>query len=138
MYAHQDYVEQCCYDYDHNAAVLDSLRDNFDEYFDRFIETEAGLLLSETDYNELKKKFNVTIDKKSNNRNRDNFKLIIAEAYEVFEKDRQKYLDIFDEETLEEWEDDPASFKSKVLKQECPIIHSTMYNKRAGRIAQYR
>ena len=139
MYAHQDgYVEECCYDYDHNAAVLDSLGNNFDKYFDRFIETEAGLLLSETDYNELKKKFNVIIDKKSSNRNRDNFKLILEEAYENFEKDRQKYLDIFDEEALEEWEDDPATFKSKVLKQECPIIHSTMYNKRAKELDEYR
>jgi len=95
-------------------------------------------LLSEADYNKLKKKFNVNTDKNLCNRDKENFKSIIAEAYENFEKDRQKYIDIFDKETLDEWGDDPASFKSKVLKQECPIIHSTIYNKRAKELDKYR
>lgn len=139
MYAHQDgYVETCCYDFDHTWAVLDSIENNFEKYFDKFIETNGGLLLSDSEFETLKERFKVSTDHKSNDRSTNNFKLLIAEAYEDYEKDRQKYLDILDEETLEEWKDDPASFKSKVLKQECPIIHSTFYNKRAKELDKYR
>lgn len=55
-----------------------------------------------------------------------------------FEKDRDKYVAIFDEEALEEYEDDPQYFKSTVLKNECPIIHSTIHNKRAKELDKYR
>lgn len=139
MYAHKDgFVEDCYYDDEHTWAVAEAVEKNFEEYFERFVETDGGLLLSDSEFSELKKKFAFYTNNNSKDNNANNFKLLIAEAYEEFEKDRQKYLNIFDDETLEEWEDDPATFKSKVLRQECPIIHSTLYNKRAKELDKYR
>ena len=44
MFVDYDYrdVEPCCYEEDHVEKVIDSIRPKFEEYFERFIETEAG------------------------------------------------------------------------------------------------
>ncbi len=139
MYTNQDvFVEECCYDLDHVFAVCDAMETCFDEYFEKFIETSGGNILSQTDFDALKKKFKVCDTKPGKANHKSTFITLLLEAYENFEKDRQKYKDIFDEETLDEWEDDPATFKSKVLRDQCPIIHATIYNKRAKELDKYR
>lgn len=132
------YVEECCYDDDHIQAVIDSIERNFGDYFDKYIETCGGRSASVLEFKALKKKLGVSflldpVDKKV-----ENFKTLIAEAYEDFEKDRPKYEDIFDEEGLMEWREDMVTFKYKVLKQDCPIIHLTIYNKNASELDTYR
>lgn len=139
MYSHQDgFVEECCYDTHHLMKVREEIEKNFNTYFDKFIETDGGSLLSGAEFEELKKRFKVYDTKSGKENHKSNFKTLLVEAYEDFEKDRQKYIDIFDEESLEEAEDDPAAFKSKTLKNDCPIIHSTLFNKRAKDLDKYR
>lgn len=132
MYLHEEgYVEDLCYDYDHVESVLDKIRKNFDKNFDKFIETEAGLVPSADEFGELIENLHVSSllqsAKKSNYTAK--YKSIIKEAIDDFEKDRKSYIDIFDEELLEEYEDAPANFKAKVLRDYCPIIRKVMRSK---------
>lgn len=139
MYSHHDgFVEECCYDTHHLMKVREEIEKNFNPYFDKFIETDGGSLLSGAEFEKLKKRFKVCDTKSGKENHKSNFKTLLVEAYEYFEKDRQKYIDIFDEESLEEAEDDSAAFKYKTLKNDCPIIHSTLFNKRAKDLDKYR
>lgn len=141
MYAHQDewHVEEICYDDAHVEKVINEIRKNFDGYFEQFIQTEAGAGVSDRAFKDLQKAFGTKAVTKSSMKNGSKaFKNIIAEAHKEFEKDRQKYLDIFDVDTLEEYQDDPAYFKSQVLKIECPIIHATLFNRYAKELDKYR
>lgn len=141
MYAHQEIrdVEEVCYEQRHTEKVVEAIKNNFNKYFDDFLQTEAGNGITLQEFDNMKRKMG--IDSEVDGTKKDiakAYKRIITDAYNEFEKDRKKYLDIFDEETLKECEDDPAAFKSKVLKNECPIIHSTLYNKRAKELDKYR
>ena len=141
MYAHQDEwdVEEICYDDSHIDKVIEELRKNFDGYFEQFIETEAGAGVSEQAFKDLQKAFGTkTVTKRSAKNGSKAFKSIISNAYIKFEKDRQKYLDIFDTDMLEEYQDDPSYFKSQVLKINCPIIHATLFNRHAKELDKYR
>ena len=141
MYAHQDiWIEDNCYDQEHVDEVVEEIRNNFDEYFSSFIETESGKDISTDDFEKLKKKMGVTgTDNKKKSRTwGQSYKNIIIESINSFEGDRDKYIEILNEESLEEYEDDQASFKAKTLKNECPIIHSTLFNKRAKELDKYR
>lgn len=140
MYAHQDiWIEDICYDMDHIQTVLSVIKKNFAKYFYEFLITNAGTGISAEEFEKLKEKLGIKDGKnKSKQELTHNYKTLIIESVNAFEKDRQKYLDIFDEETLEEYQDDPSTFKSKTLKNECPIIHSTIYNKRAKELDKYR
>ena len=140
MYAHQDiWIEDICYDMNHIRTVLSVIKKNFEKYFEEFLMTNAGTGISAEEFEKLKEKLGIKGGKsKSQKELTSSYKTLIIESVNAFEKDRQKYLDIFDEETLEEYEDDPSTFKSKTLKNECPIIHSTIYNKRAKELDKYR
>lgn len=140
MYAHEDiWIEDICYDMKHVKEVVLEIKSNFEKYFNEFLLTEAGVGVSKEDFEKLKKNFGIQSDEKQNKKNKGiSFKNIIAESINDFEKDRKKYQDIFDEELLEEYQDDPAFFKSKILKNECPIIHSTLFNKKAKELDKYR
>lgn len=132
-------VEDCCYESEHIAKVLKEIKKNFEPYFERFIETNAGTGISAEEFEKLQKKFGAKETGKTKTKNRtSNFKDIYIYAVEDFENNRQKYFDLLDLESLEEYEDDPAAFKSKALKNECPIIHSTYYNKGARELDKYR
>lgn len=140
MYAHEDiWIEDVCYDMEHIRKVVSEIKKNFEKYFNEFVLTTAGTGISAEDFEKLKKNFGVQSDNKQKKKDMGiNYKNIIVESVNNFEKDRKKYQDIFDEELLEEYQDDPSSFKSKILKNECPIIHSTIYNKRAKELDKYR
>lgn len=141
MYTHQEErsVEAVCYDNDHIDKVMNNIKTKFEEYFKDFIELEAGYSISEEAGFELVKAFKVqgSPKKKSSNITA-KFKNIFIEGLTEFEKDRKKYQVIFDEEALQECTDDPSYFKSTVLKNECPIIHATIQNKRAKELDKYR
>lgn len=140
MYANEEFgIEEVCYDEVHVQKVIKEIRKNFDGYFADFVNTEAGSSLSKESFEKLKRNFGVVSSSVKYSKSlRNSYKTIIVESVDSFEKDRQKYLDILDEETLEEYEDDPSTFKSKILRNECPIIHSTLYNKRAKELDKYR
>jgi hypothetical protein len=131
MYRHQEErsVEAVCYEHKHIEKVLEVIKARFPEYFKDFIMLEAGYGVSEQDIQKIAEKLGVQkVKSKKNVDVAKKFKNIIVEAIENFEKDREKYIAIFDQEALEEYEDDPQYFKSTVLKKECPIIHHTLFS----------
>lgn len=132
-------VEEICYDLSHTEKVLTAIKNNFDAYFQRFVETEAGMVLGLEGFQELQKKFGVKTNsqpkKKDFSRKYIN---IISNSIEEFEKDRQNYIDIMDLEALEEYEDDVNTFKSSVLSSQCPVIRKTLQSKTAKELDKYR
>lgn len=141
MYAFQDErsVEKICYEQNHVNKVLDIIRDTFSKYFSDFLAYEGMAGLTDRDVQKVADSLGVESKIRKKNKNKSqSYKNILAQGLADFEKDRQKYLNIFDEETLEEYQDDPAAFKSKTLRDECPIIKSTIYNKRAKVLDKYR
>jgi hypothetical protein len=141
MYAHQEErnIEEKCYDFTHVEKVLEKIRVKFDEYFNIFITSEAGKVVTAEDVRKIAGNLgvkNVIINDKVNQRVK--FSNIIKDSISSFEHDRNKYQEIFDDESLNEYDDDPQYFKSTVLRNECPIIHSTLQNKRAKELDKYR
>ncbi len=57
-------------------------------------------------------------------------------AIDNWERDHPAYVELFDLETLEEYEDDPNSFKSD-LRTKCPIIRRCL-NSRAQEMKKYK
>jgi len=132
-------VEPVCYEQGHVDKVLDIIKNTFSKYFDDFISYEGITGISENDFQKIANSLGVESKKKRKTTDKkQSYKNIIIQGLDSFEKDRQKYLDILDEETLDEYKDDPPSFKSKTLRYECPIIHSTLQNKRAKALDKYR
>ena len=141
MYTNQDEreVESICYEQDHTEKVLTLIRKNFDHYFRKFVEEEAGLSISKECVDKIGTNLGIKIIQKNKSKDMTKkLKSIIKEAVEDFEKDREKYECILNEEVLEEYEEDSATFKSVALKNECPIIHATYYNKSAKELDKYR
>lgn len=133
-------VENICYTAKHIKSVLCIIKETFEkDYFDIFLETCAGRIVSSSNFNKLKKTFGVISSGKNiNQKFTDNYKSIIKSAIKDFESDREIYKEILDKEYLEEYEDDAAAFKSGVLKSKCPIIRKTLLNKRAKDLDSYR
>ena len=141
MYARTEYrdVEPKCYEYDHIEKVVSKIKETFPDYFERFLETEGGVGITSKDFAQLQAHFGVKPSKDSSKKdNSEKYKRIIAECYDEFEKDRKAYLDIFDLESLEEYEVDAYTFKSDVLKTKCPIIRKTLNSKNAKELDKYR
>ncbi len=68
----------------------------------------------------------------------ENYKTIIREAVDDFEKDRKDYIVIFNQNKLEDLDEDADGFKSKTLRNECPIIRKTLANRKAKELDKYR
>lgn len=132
-------VEDICYEQEHVERVLASIKKNFDSYFNRFLDSIAGKGVSLQDIQELQKKFGIDITKKKKNNDlAANYKAIIRESIEDFEKDRADYEKIFRKNWLEDLDEDADVFKSKTLRNECPIIRKTLANKKAKELEKYR
>lgn len=130
-------VEKICYEQEHVNKVLVVIKENFTKYFNDFIINEG--IPKHIDINKISSTLNIENDISEKSKDKSQcFKNILAKGLIDFEKDRKKYLDIFDEEILEEYQDDPSAFKSKTLRDECPIIKSTIYNKSAKALDKYR
>lgn len=141
MYTRMDNsgVEDICYDLEHVEKVLEVIKMNFDGYFERFLDSIGGKGVSLEDIQELQKKFGIEVkQKKKNSDLTKNFKTIIRESIDDFEKDRADYEKIFRQEWLEDLDEDADVFKSKILKNECPIIRKTLANRRAKELDKYR
>ena len=131
-------VEEICYDHTHIQNVVSEIKKNFDTYFEKYIQTEAENGISQEDFEKMKRKMGICSDEKRQKKDwSQNYKRIIREAIDDFEKDRNAYIELFDEEALEEAEYDPSSFKSKTLKYECPIIKNTLFSN-AKELGKYK
>ena len=141
MYTYQDIrdVESVCYEQKHTNKVLEQINKTFPGYFEEYLANEGSVEIAEKDIKRIVSIFGseVEIGKKKNNDKTQSFKNIIIRRLNDFEKDRQKYRDILDEEVLEEYKDDPRSFKSKTLRRECPIINKTL-NTHAKALEKYK
>lgn len=132
-------VEDVCYENYHIQAVVDEIKKGFDRYFTRFIETKGGASVSLEKFKQLQQHFGVQgTDRGFKKNSSEDYKHIIRNAVEEFESDRQDYLNIFVVDTLEEYEEDPGTFKSTVLKNKCPIIRKTLQNRLAKELDKYR
>ena len=132
-------VEDICYEDSHVKKVLAEIKGHFDEYFEKFIETGAGNKVSLAEFEKLQKKFGVNPAKDKNNKAvGGTYITIIKEAIDDFEKDRESYKKIFDDKLLDDYDEDADVFKSKVLRNECPIIRKTLANKKAKELDKYR
>lgn len=132
-------VEDICYEQEHIEKVLKIIKNNFNGYFQRFLASSMGKRISIEDIKELQNKFGIDIqDSKESMDLSENFKAIINEAFSDFEKDRKDYQQIFRQEYLADLDEDADVFKSKILRNECPIIRKTLANKRAKELDKYR
>ncbi len=122
MYTRMDNsgVEDVCYEQEHVETVLRSIKKNFDQHFIRFIDTTGGKGISLEDVQGLQKQLGIEVQQKKKNRDlTDNYKAIIREAFENFEKDREDYQKIFRAGWLEDLDEDADVFKSKILRNGC-------------------
>ena len=135
-----NHIEDICYEEEHINQVVEEIKANFAHYFNMYLETEDGKKISEKEFEELAKKLGCTKTAKTAKGTDKGkaFKNIIVEVITEFEKDRDSYLEILDEESLEEHEEDPPNFKNRVLKIDCPIIRMTLQNKKAKELDKYR
>ena len=132
-------VEDICYEQGHVETVLYAIKQNFDQYFMRFIDTTAGKGISIEAVQGLQKKLGIEVQKKKKNSDlAENYKTIIREAIDDFERDQVDYRRIFRQEWLEDLDEDADVFKSKTLRNECPIIRKTLANRRAKELDKYR
>ena len=132
-------VEDICYEQGHVEKVLDVIKKNFDQHFIRFLDSSAGTGISMNDIQALQKKFGIKVQEKKKNQDlSQNFKTIISEAIDDFEKDRGDYQKIFRQNWLEDLDEDADVFKSKILRNECPIIRKTLANRKAKELDKYR
>ncbi len=115
-------VEESCYDEEHIEKILKEIKKNFEGYFRRFLETNAGECTGPVSHQNLSA----------------HYKSIINESLLKYEKDRNDYREIMDMELLEDLVDDADYFKSVILRNKCPIIRKTLANKKAKELDKYR
>jgi hypothetical protein len=132
-------VEKVCYEQVHICKVLDVIKNAFSEYFVNFLAYDGVSGPTECEIQKIAVSLGIeNKTRKKNNNITQSFKNILEQGKADFERDRKKYLDIFDEETLEEYQDDPAAFKSRTLRNECPIINATINNRQKKALDKYR
>lgn len=139
MYYPQN-IEEICYDENHIKEVVKEIENNFQQFFNRFIETENGNKITEDLFENIGKQIqtsNIRISRKDTDIPK-NFKRIVIESIKRFEKDRERYIELLDPESLEEHLDDPINFKNSTLKNECPIIRLTLNNTKAKELDKFR
>lgn len=135
---HEHMVEDKCYQVSHIQKVVNKIKQNFQNYFEQFLASQQSHIPQER-VDELHDKFIVD----------DNGKYLILdrsracqelfeEAISDFKKDRKIYQDLFNQELLEEYEDDPQQFKARALKIDTPIIRKTLQNVYAEQLDKYR
>ncbi|MCO4294541.1 hypothetical protein NF867_16885 [Solitalea sp. MAHUQ-68] len=138
MYYPND-IEEICYEQEHIDKVWEEMKQIIPEYFQRYIDTEGGHGIQDSEAEKLATKFGST--SKPKNKPKETKKILdrlIKEAIDDFNKERQPYLDILDLESLEEYKHDVNSFKNTILKNQIPIIRKTLQNKQAKELDKFR
>lgn len=124
-------LDDFCYSSDHMEDVFREIKKNFSGYFDRYLETRNGVVVTSEEMELMKNKIDIDSNKASSTdsfRDKNNLENMKNHAIKEFEKDAESYEELFDLETLEEYLDDPIGFKND-LKKECPIIRKTLNSK---------
>lgn len=135
---HEHMVEDECFQVKHIQKVLDKIKENSQGYFDKFLESQQSHIPQDR-IDTLHDRFIVDSEGKHLVLDRSRAcRELFEEAISDFEKDKKAYVDLFDQELLEEYEDDPQQFKSRILKIETPIIRRTLQNMYAEQLDKYR
>jgi hypothetical protein len=132
-------IEDVCYQEDHIEKVLSAIGSTFRAYFSSYLETRAGAEKSKDDFKKLAETFGGSHIPKMKEANASkNLSEVFQTAVDAYEKDQDKYLDLMHPDTLAEYADDPPSFKTRGLKNDCPIIRKTLNNRIARQLDKYR
>jgi hypothetical protein len=132
-------IEEISYTEDHIDDVLSEIKIQFNDYFNKYINSEGGNNISDDKIKKLAEHFGHKDTPK--NKTKDNkviLQSLLKEGMEHYEKDRNNYLEILDLKALDEYKDDPSHFKNKILRDKCPIIRFTLMNKSAKELDKYR
>lgn len=135
---HEHMVEDICYEDAHIEQVMSTIKTNFPTFFEQFLRTRESNMPKEY-IDVLRDRFMVddsgkqlVFDEKIA------FAELMHMAVNEFNSDRLSYQDLFNEDALEEYEDDPQLFKSKALANETPIIRKTLQNRLAKELDKFR
>ncbi len=135
---HEHMVEDECFQVKHIQKVLEKIKENFQGYFDKFLESQQSHIPQDR-IDTLHDRFIVDSEGKHLVLDRSRAcRELFEEAISDFEKDKKAYVDLFDQELLEEYEDDPQQFKSCALKIDTPVIRKTLRNLYAEQLDKYR
>ena len=129
-------IEDTCYEIDHLEQVFSEIKGSFYYYWKEFISLSPGK--KKVDISLLAEHFGTKSEKQRKSEPEIVIRKILDNAIQDFEKDRKKYLDILDPESLLEYQDDPSFFKNTVLRNQCPVIQSTLNNRLAKELDKYR
>ncbi|MHB1106149.1 MAG: hypothetical protein ACYCZ2_07290 [Lutibacter sp.] len=138
MYYPND-IEEICYEQEHIDKVWEEMKQIIPEYFQRYIDTEGGHSIQDSEVKKLAEKFGSTSKPKSKSKDtKIILERLLKETIADYEKERQSYLDILDLDSLEEYGKDKGSFKNTILKNQIPIIRKTLQNKQAKELDKFR
>lgn len=124
LYNRNTDLEEVCFETKHVEEVYKEMQKNFNDYFKLYIETCSGLYPSEKSIQDVRQSLGIEVSVKDI-KEKEYLLRIISNAIKEFEKDVDEYEKLFDLEALEEYEEDPASFKND-LKKECSMIRKTL------------
>ncbi len=135
---HDHAVEDICYKIAHMEQILKTIKANFPKHFEMFLRSRESDKSKEY-IDELLDRFMVNdsgkhlvFDAKIA------FVELMRMAENDFESDRKSYIELFDDESLEEYDEDRQLFKSKALAIDSPIIRKTLQNVNAPALDKFR
>lgn len=128
-------LEDVCYEPSHIAAVEAALAVGFEKYFPRYVsgsssyepDADVSVLASNGNF---KVKTTQRARKPVPPATKTTLESLADQAIEDFERDQASYEDLLDEDALLEYAEDPPSFKTVVLRNQCPIIRKTLQSKK--------
>lgn len=123
-------LDNFCYEANHIEKVFNEMKKNFQTYFESYIESRAGRIVTYETIESLRGEMNITsnhltVDKSKYQKNLEAIKDF---AIKEFNKDIEDYQELFDLDTLKEYEEDPAGFKND-FKKDCSMIRKTLNSK---------
>ncbi len=134
-----NFIEDVCYHPPHINKVLHEINKSVPGYFQKFIDTENGTIVTA----DAAAKISATVGATSKPSHipkspKKILERILRESIDDFESDRKIYTNILDPESMAEYSLDKGSFKNTVLKNLIPIIRKTLQNRRAEELDKYR
>ena len=135
---HDKMVEDKCYTIKHMEKVLQKIIANFPLYFDKYLKSQKTTIPEEY-IDKLRDRFMVDSNRKQLVFDEKRaFQELTREAIIDFNRDTEGYRELFDEEALEEYKDDPQEFKKYALGIQTSIIRKTIQNKYAKELDKFR
>ncbi|MDP2692913.1 MAG: hypothetical protein Q8O88_04710 [bacterium] len=132
-------IEDICYRQDHIDKVWEEIKQVIPTYFQKYIETENGSAVQDSEVEKLMEKFGSTARPK--NKIKDPKKILerlLKESIQSYESDRDAYKEILHRESFEEYKYDVNAFKNTILKNQVPVIRRTLQNKKAKELDKFR